>query len=176
MRHDKSIRPVHVEFLYLDDTVCSRCRRTGARLDAALDKIAGMFKTRGIKVRLRRTHVRTESQAAALGFRISPAIRVNGRDIQPDLKESRCVSCGNLCGCGDVACRVWRYRGKDYTAPPQAMLVEAIRRTALGKTPAGPRSRCLKNVPDNLRRFFARRGKAERVCCTSSGKSCRNAQ
>ncbi|WP_394295165.1 DUF2703 domain-containing protein [Haloarcula marismortui] len=58
---------------------------------------------------------------------VSPTIRINGRDIQPDYIENTCESCGDLCACdGDVDCRLWRYRGKEHTTAPVGQLVEAL--------------------------------------------------
>ncbi len=46
-------------------------------------------------------------------------------------KESKCESCGDLCG-DDVDCRIWLYQGKEYTSPPPAMIVDAILREVYG--------------------------------------------
>lgn len=56
---------------------------------------------------------------------------MNGRDIQLEVKESLCDSCGDLCG-DTVDCRIWVYQGKDYTIPPKAMIIEAILREVYG--------------------------------------------
>ena len=124
-------RAIVVEFLYLDDQVCGRCRETGRNLDAALDALAAVLAATGVQVTVDRRHVRTEDEARALGFMASPTIRVDGRDIQPEPGLDRCEDCGSLCGCdGGIDCRLWRWRGERYTAAPVPMIMEAILATA----------------------------------------------
>ena len=120
-----------IELLYLDLTVCDRCRSADAVLEEALQEVRPILDSDGTEVTVRRTHVRTEAQAAALDFAVSPTIRVNGRDIQMEWKESPCGPCGDLCGClGEVSCREWIYQGQWYTSPPKALVTEALLREA----------------------------------------------
>ena len=118
--------------------------------------LAPLLDTLGMELSVRKTHVRSEEQARELGFMTSPTIRVNGRDIQPEAKESACDSCGSLCGCGeDFDCRIWTYDGEDHTSPPTAMVVDAVLGELYrdeGEAGVGEESR---DVPDNLKRFFA---------------------
>jgi hypothetical protein len=68
----------------------------------------------------------------------SPTIRVNGDDVALELCESSCGSEACTDGCGDqIACRVWVQRGREYTEPPVAMIVDAI----LGHVYSGPSPR-----------------------------------
>jgi hypothetical protein len=91
-----------------------------------------------------------------LGFVSSPTLRVNGRDIALELKESVCESCGDVCGEEGIACRVWTFQGKEYTAAPTAMIVDAVLRAVSGRSDASPATdRPPREVPENLRRFFA---------------------
>lgn len=76
---------------------------------------------------MRKTHVTSEEQAAALGFVSSPTIRVNGRDIARGVEESRCGACSKLAAT-DVGCRTWSWRGKQHSVPPTGMIVDAILR------------------------------------------------
>ena len=168
---------IEIAFLYLDRSVCMRCRQTESLLDEAVAEIREELERAGVSVRVRKIHVQSEAQAVRLGFSSSPMIRVNGRDIQPDVKESRCESCGDLCGENDIACRVWTYRDKEYTAPPKEMIIEAILRAVDGRTErtmAVPPSSA--NVPENLKRFFSKRamkgadrqagGRGFKRCCS----------
>ncbi|WP_201261819.1 DUF2703 domain-containing protein [Moorella sp. Hama-1] len=158
-----SQRSLDIEFLYLDLDACTRCRGTGRNLEEALNEVAGILQATGIQVNLRKIHVRTEEQALALGFVSSPTIRINGRDIQLDIRESLCESCGDLCG-EDVDCRVWVYQGKEYTEAPKGMIIEAVLKHVYGGGTAAPAvSKPLKELPDNLKRFFAARRKKEEV-------------
>ena len=152
-------RTVEVDFLYLDLTTCSRCRGSGAALEAAVKITRPALEAVGASVEVRRTLVETEEQARTLGFASSPTIRVNGRDVAGDLIESSCSECGELCGCdGGVDCRVWDYRGERHTEAPTGLIVEAILAEigpSVGTRIEKPGAPSLVDVPQNLKRFFA---------------------
>ena len=78
---------------------------------------------------------------------------MNRRDIQLEGKESKCDSCGDLCG-DDVDCRIWLYQGKEYTSPPPAMIIDAILREVYGQPAAAAMASEPFVLPDNLRKFF----------------------
>ncbi|MBI3812086.1 MAG: DUF2703 domain-containing protein [Nitrospirae bacterium] len=155
-------RKIEIEFLYVDLTVCTRCMGTDANLEEALSEVSRILEAAGVEVSVRKTLVESEAQAKALGFFSSPTIRINGKDIALEFRESRCDSCEACAGdSGPVNCRVWVFQGKEYTEVPKAMIVDAILREVYGvassqKPPARPHK--LRNVPDDLRRFFS--GKA----------------
>ena len=115
-------RQVVIDFLYLDLEVCSWCKGTGDSLETALSQVATVFQAGGVEVAVNRIHVDSEEKALQHRFSSSPTIRVNGRDIQLEGKESKCESCGDLCG-DEVDCRIWLYQGKEYTSPPPAMII-----------------------------------------------------
>jgi len=147
-------RHVNIDFLYLDLSVCSRCQGTDENLDAALDEVAAVLKAAGVEVSVNKIQVSNEEQARELRFASSPTIRVNGRDIQIEVKESVCDSCGELCG-DTVDCRVWVYQGQEYTVPPKAMIVDAILREVYGGESGNFTSSSEEFVvPGNLKRFF----------------------
>lgn len=81
-------RRLNIEFLYLNLSVCTRCRETGASLEEAVSEVAGVLEATGLQVAMRKIRVESEEQARELGFASSPTIRINGQDIQPDVKES----------------------------------------------------------------------------------------
>lgn len=152
-------RRLDIDFLYLDLSTCTRCRGTENNLEEAIAEVARVLEATGTRVTVRKIHVQTEEQARELGFVSSPTVRINGKDIQLDVKESLCESCGDLCG-EDVDCRVWVYRGREYTVPPKAMIIEAILKEVYGggdQNAENPRP--VKDVPGNLKRFFAARRK-----------------
>ena len=172
-----------IEFMYVDLSVCTRCQGTETSLEEAITEVARVLELTGIETVVHKIHVQSEEQARELGFISSPTIRINGRDIQLDVKEDLCESCGDLCG-EDVDCRVWIYQGKEYSVPPKAMIIEAILKEVYGNTQettkATPRT---VDVPDNLKRFFAARQRQETgdvhitevsTCCgnSGSGKCC----
>jgi len=154
-------RQLEIEFLYLDLSVCTRCQSTESTLEEAIAEVARVLEATGMQVTVRKVHVQTEEQARELGFISSPTIRINGKDIQLGVKESRCESCGDLCG-EDVDCRVWVYQDREYTVPPRAMIIEAILREVYGGgNKAAENPRPIKDVPGNLKRFFAAKRKKE---------------
>ncbi|MGH2707287.1 MAG: DUF2703 domain-containing protein [Actinomycetota bacterium] len=152
-------RRIEVDFFYLDLETCSRCVGSDQSLRKALDVVRPALRTSGVEVELRKTLVETEDQARALRFASSPTIRVNGRDIGGELKETSCADCDELCACeGTTDCRMWLYEGEEYNEAPVALIVDAI----LGEVYGGGRPQAAEaspydDVPDNLKRFFMRR-------------------
>jgi hypothetical protein len=150
-------RRLNIDFLYLDLSVCKRCQNTESTLEEAIEEVARVLETTGVEVALNKTHVTSEEQAVALGFLVSPTIRVNGRDIQLNFRESLCDSCSALCECeGGVSCREWEYQEQWYAAPPKGLVVDAILKEAYGGS-GEEREEPRKGVeaPDNLKRFFS---------------------
>jgi len=92
-------RYLDIKFMYLDLSVCTWCRETDANLEEAISEVAQILRTTGVEIGVQKIHVRSEEQARQLGFISSPTIRINGRDIQLDVKESPCGCCGDGC-CG----------------------------------------------------------------------------
>jgi hypothetical protein len=164
-------REIVIDFMYLDLETCTRCRGTDANLAAALVEVQQVLDATGVDISVRKTLVGSAEQAHALGFVSSPTIRVNGQDVALELRESSCAECGEACGCdGAVDCRVWVWRGQEYTVAPTAMIVDTILREVYGgAAPVRPPSRLAADVPENLTRYFA--GKlqqaAEQASCCS---------
>jgi Domain of unknown function (DUF2703) len=162
-----------IEFLFLDLTTCTRCLGADRSLESALEVLRDVLEATGAKVEVKKVLVESEDQARALRFVSSPTIRVDGRDVALELRESSCGSEACTDGCGDqIACRVWVHGGREYTEPPVRMIVEAILRHIYGGPPTPARSAAESyELPANLARFFA--GKAasaaskERACCPS---------
>ena len=147
-------RKIEIDFLYLDLTVCTRCQGTDNSLDEAISEVSQILKATDVDVVVNKINVTTEEQAEALQFESSPTIRVNGRDIQLEIRESLCESCGDLCG-DEVDCRVWVYHGKEYTSPPKAMIIEAVLREVYGSSDEKQEmDKKSYRLPDNLRKFF----------------------
>jgi hypothetical protein len=144
---------LEVEFLYLDRTVCERCKGTEEVLKEAVEEARRILEPTGVVVSLKMTHVMTGEQAMALGFVSSPTVRVMGRDAAFDVKENRCTSCGDLSGC-DITCRIWAWQGMEYSVPPKAMLLDAILRDAYLHPGERLAPAPLKELPANLQKFF----------------------
>ena len=157
-----------IEFLFLDLTTCTRCLGADRSLRSALEVVRALLEASGVEVEVDKIHVQSARQARALRFVSSPTIRVDGRDVALELRESSCGSEACTDGCGDqIACRVWVYRGREYSEPPVAMLVEAILRGVSGGAPSGGGGEPgAYELPENLARFFAGREPAiESACC-----------
>lgn len=142
---------VKIEYLYLDLNTCDRCIGTDKVLEEVLEEVAPVLNLAGYEVRYKKIEVTTERLAEALRFVSSPTIRVNGRDICESVKETDCACCGEISGTA-VDCRVFEYEGKEYEAPPKAMLAEFILRGVFA-----PRDVCRcgdYELPENLKTFF----------------------
>lgn len=143
-----------IEFMYLDRTVCAPCQLTEANLEAALMEAAGSLDAIGVEVDLRKIHIQSLEQALALGFALSPTIRVNGVDIPLDSQADSCATCSKISGT-PTDCRVWLYQGHAYDAPPQAMLVEALLEAARQSSQPRPARALVSDCAQaNLKHFF----------------------
>lgn len=156
-----------IDFLYLDLSVCTRCQGTDQSLEDALAEVSGLLGAAGAEVTVNKINVTSEELAIRHRFVSSPTIRVNGRDIQMEVKESLCESCGDLCG-EDVDCRVWVYQGNEYTVPPKAMIIEAILKEVYGGHSSSPVEQDYV-LPENLKRYYAARDEQNKG---SSGTRC----
>jgi hypothetical protein len=147
---------VEIDFYYLDLKTCARCVGTDRNLDAAMEEVSGILQTAGVEAVVRKSLVGSEAEALDLAFFSSPTIRVNGQDIALEFRESRCDDCEACAGNGEINCRVWVFRGREYSAAPKAMIVDAVLREIYGGTrqtvPARPAA---SGLPEDLKRFFS---------------------
>jgi len=146
-------RQIIIDFLYLDLSVCTRCQGTDTSLDESLHEVSKVLEATGTEVVLNKINVNSEELAVTYKFVSSPTIRVNGHDIQMEVKESLCESCGDLCG-DEVDCRVWVYQGKEYTVPPKAMIIEAILKEVYGGNRGDNVAVQEYVMPENLKHFY----------------------
>jgi hypothetical protein len=132
----------------------------------------------GVEVEIEKVLVESAEQARALLFVSSPTIRVDGRDIALDLRESSCGSEPCTDGCGDqIVCRVWVHRGREYTEPPVAMIVDAIlAHVHAGAASSGAPGSERYELPENLKRFFAARTGPSECCSPAEQESCCEAE
>jgi Domain of unknown function (DUF2703) len=160
-----------IDFLFVDLTTCARCVGTDQSLETALGIVRGVLDATGAAVEVRKTLVETAAQARELRFVSSPTIRINGRDLAFELKESSCGSEACTDGCGDqIACRVWTYRGQEYTEAPVGLIVDAVLGELYGGAPrtVGTADAAYE-LPENLESFLAGKGHAsveEPSCCS----------
>ena len=160
---DFQSRILTIDFLFLDRHSCERCADTEDALHAALDRVDELLADVGVGIHLRKTRVDTEDDAYRTGLQISPTIRLDGRDIQPNFGATECDSCTDIAGCCDdededeaaIDCRSWVYRGHTFDVPPVELLIEAILSRAVGGT---NRSRgspgSVDAATENLQQFF----------------------
>jgi hypothetical protein len=154
-------RRIEIDFLYLDLEVCSPCRSTESNIEDALNEVAGILKATGVEVIVQKTHVESLEQAVELGFLTSPTLRINGKDLQLDFKENYCATCSQVSGT-QTDCRIWLYQGQEYSAPPKAMIIEAVLREVYGGHRAdGAKIVRPENALENLRRFFESKRRKE---------------
>ena len=129
---ESSKNEIRIDFLYLDLTVCERCQSAESNLDAAIRDVSAVLKAAGFSIHVNSVNITTRELANEYRFLSSPTIRVNGKDIALEVKESLCEDCGELCG-DTVDCRVWSYQGEEYTEPPREMIVNAILKEIYGE-------------------------------------------
>lgn len=170
----RSKKSVVIDFLYLDLSVCTWCQGTEKSLEEALNDVSSVLKASGFEVKVNKINVTSEELAIKHRFLSSPTIRVNGADIQMDIKEKKCESCGDLCG-DSVDCRVWEYNGVEYTVPPKALIVEGILKRVFGSE-NNPQAAEDYKLPENLKRFYALMNEksGSQSCCgnANTGNCC----
>jgi Domain of unknown function (DUF2703) len=160
-------RKLRIDFLFLDLTTCTRCLGANRSLEAALERVDDVLGAAGVEPEVNKVRVESAEHARALRFVSSPTIRIDGEDVALELRESPCGAEACTDGCGaDTACRVWVYRGAEYTEPPVEMVVDAILRRVYGGV-ASPRADVVSDyaLPENLERFFTGRTSSEDGCC-----------
>lgn len=162
---------IDIELLALDLNRCTRCVGTLDHIEKAIEIIRPVLEVMEAQVNVRKIVIESEEQARQYRFATSPTVRINAKDIAFETLESECESCTDLCGCDEAtSCRVWRYRGEEYTEAPVGLVIESMLREifdssgeSMGGTPV------YRGVPENLRRFFRSKSEAQPVaasCCS----------
>lgn len=152
---EQAARKILIDFLYLDLEVCTRCQGTDQVLDEAVADVQQILQAAGVSVEINKVNINTADLAVQYQFVSSPTIRINGRDINVDVKESLCESCGDLCG-DSVDCRVWTYQDVEYTQPPKAMIINALLQSIYGSPVEAPANNEVTSyqLPENLKKFY----------------------
>lgn len=102
---------MNIELFYTAS--CHAYRRAMDELETALDEV-------GLPVKFTMMRIDKLSEAKSMKFAGSPAIHVNGEDIDPKAKEIKNFAV--------VACRPYFWEGKSYDWPPKAMIIEALKK------------------------------------------------
>ena len=163
--HDSDVhRSIAIDLLYLDLSTCQRCQGTDANLDRALQMVEHVVSATGTDVTVRKIRVDSLEQARELRFLSSPTIRVNGGDIAFEVLESECGS--DACDCAPGAsCRMWRYRGEEYSAAPVGLIVDVILAELYGGASRPDPVATPYEAPDNLVRIFSQPASRAGGCC-----------
>jgi len=161
---DEKKRRVEIDFLYLDLEVCSPCRGTESNIEEALRDVAGILQATGVEVVVNKTHVQSLEQAIELGFLSSPTLRIGGKDLQLAFKENYCATCSQVSGT-QTDCRIWLYQGQEYSAPPKAMIIEAVLQEVYGGSRSEATAKVVRpeNALANLTRFFESKRRKEQA-------------
>jgi glutaredoxin len=163
---------VVIDFLYLDLSVCEWCKGTDKSLEEALNDISNVLEASDIDVVVNKINVTSKELAIKHKFITSPTIRVNGKDIQMEVRESLCDSCGDLCG-DNVDCRIWVFNGEEYTIPPKALIIEGVLKSVYGgDTLVNDETEYV--LPENLKKFYAAMSEKEQVnksCCSGNSEN-----
>ena len=165
-------KTLRLEFLFLDETVCKPCSGTGRALEEAIEIVAKPLESSGRSLEINRVHIATRQDAISNRLIMSPTIRINGVDIDPDQTQGACGSCGDIAGGRTtVDCRTWTWCGEVHTSAPTGKIVEAILRSAIMRTETMVDCRASKDQPgefalsENLEAFFVARESGEARCC-----------
>lgn len=149
-------KPVIIDYLYLDLETCDRCQDTLSMLNEAIEDLSLVLNSAGLYIEINKTLVDSKEKAIANRFISSPTIRINGRDIDSEAKETNCCCCSDICG-DDVDCRVWSYEGKEYSYAPKKLIMNAILKAIYSEQE--PVKEQEYTLPGNLEKFFASKDK-----------------
>lgn len=152
-------KPINIDFLYLDTTVCGRCQDTEKALDEAVASVAVVLNAAGYEINVNKVNITTRELAVQYQFVSSPTIRVNGNDIAMELRETVCEDCRDLCG-DTVDCRVWVYNGVAYNAPPKELIVGAILREVYNAKQGEPERKAYQ-IPKKLETYFVAKARKD---------------
>jgi len=161
------IKVLNIELVVIDLSVCARCVPTGDQLQKAVQLLAPVAEALGVELKYRAIVVQSEAEAKQHALLSSPTVRINGRDIAQDIRESVCESCGDLTENKTlVDCREWHYAGKVYSSAPLPLLLEAIMHAMLNidKEPPVP-TIPLQELPENLKKYFDNKKLGRNLCC-----------
>lgn len=147
----KEKKSIDIQFLYLDLNVCERCQGSDKNLDIAIQLLQPVLNELGYVLNVNKLNINTEELAIKHHFVSSPTLRINGIDIQEEVQEDNCKSCGDLCG-DSMDCRVFTYQNKQYHELPVGMIIDPILQSIyVPQIKKEPRHY---QVPENLLKFY----------------------
>lgn len=160
-------KAIKIDYHFLDNETCIRCKKTENILDNTLDNIGELLTKAGYNLTVSKVKMDTREKALEFGFIKSPTIRVNNIDIGFEQRENSCSDCGDLCGCGEnTSCRTWLFNDKEYEVPPKELITERILQVAFGNIPGQSKVAML---PVNLENYYSGKSKNKKGdCCDST--------
>lgn len=162
------VKEVQLDYLFLDNETCSRCKETETQLDAVIDEVEDFLKKAGKELLINKIKIETRKDAVTYQFEKSPTVLVNGVDLGFEQLETNCEDCGELCGCGEgITCRSWVMDGQEYEVPPKELLINRILSAVFSSKAVEAKTYAL---PENLITFFDGKEKVneEKQCCDST--------
>ncbi|MCX2743321.1 DUF2703 domain-containing protein [Mangrovivirga sp. M17] len=160
------VKTITIDYLYLDNTTCTRCRETQKNLETTVDNIGKLLQSAGFDIKLNKQQMDTREKAIEFKFSKSPTIRVNGVDIGFEQKENECTDCTEMCACDEgTTCRTWIINGEEYEIPPVELITERILKVIFGEIkPVGEAY----SLPENLEQFYTGLETQNKECCNAS--------
>jgi len=148
-----SKKQIKIDFLFLDNEVCTRCKQTEKELEASLDSIGELLQAAGYNFTLNKVKIDSREKAAEYKFTKSPTIRVNNIDIGFEQTESQCTDCGDICECkGGTTCRTWQMEGQEYETPPKELIIDRLLQAIYGNVAIQKQDY---ELPENLDNFYS---------------------
>ncbi len=162
------VQEVQIDYLFLDNETCQRCKNTESHLDEVFDQLTSFLPTIGVKPFINKIKIESIEDAKVYQFEKSPTILVNGVDVGFEQRESSCNECGELCGCGDdFECRSWVFDDKEYDVPPKELIANRILQGLFAHNDKVEKKY---EVPGNLKTFFSGKEKVkeDKECCDAT--------
>lgn len=169
---DRQSQTLDIKLLAVDLDTCTRCVGSLTNIQQAIELLQEILAATGVSVSVSQILIESEEQARQHQFVTSPTIRINDADIALETLESHCDSCTDLAGCDrGVACRVWHYRGEEYTEAPVGAIVDAILGAIYRERDALTSPSTYTGVSDNLKPFFNSKVASASACCSAAAQA-----
>lgn len=116
---------MRIEFRYVDRNTCSRCRTTDKNVKKTVQGLQKALKDSGVSVDFRAKKLPLSKLAQ------SNSVLINGKDVESLVDKnganfSACRGCSRIMK-SSCECRTYKYRGRQYSYIPMAMIREALK-------------------------------------------------
>jgi len=126
----RMMKKLIIDFLYLDLSSCERCQDTDRILDEVLSELGPNLRVVDY-LRINKIKMTNKEDEKKYGFKRSPTIKLNGRDVEEivsgrsEVTDNYCSSCSDVCG-EDTDCRTYEYGEETSENVPKEMLKEGL--------------------------------------------------